>query len=194
MLVGTGVIDDPAVVGGNIIIVMADNHGAFLAALTGLCVFVSLGSVCAHCLYNGALGWSNLVRVPMRVLVVGLGVLAGIAAVAGIWNHLLDWLNLLGVFVPPLGGVMIAAALCGAFATGTANQEPTSINVRSAVAYAIGGVAGGLAHYLVPELSEAVVGAVVGALAFTALRFASRQRTGATPGRAETPDSSAMSR
>ncbi len=194
VLVGTGIIGDPAVVGGNIITVMAHNHGAILAALAGLCVVVSLGSVCAHCLYNGALGWSNLVRVPMRVLVVGFGVLAGTAAVAGIWNHLLDWLNLLGVFVPPLGGVIVAAALCGAFATGTADQKPTSINVRSFVAYASGGLAGGLAHYQAPQLSEAVVGAVAAALAFTALRFASRQGTGAASRRARTLDSSTMSR
>lgn len=174
VIVGTGAIGDPATVGGNIIPVLADNHGWFLAALAGVCVIVSLGSVCAHCLYNGAMGWSNLVRVPMRVLVVGFGILAGVAAVAGIWNYLLDWLNILGVFVPPLGGVMIAAALSGAFKK-TADQQIVSVNVRSFVAYAIGGVAGGLVHYLAPQFSEAVVGAIAAALAFAALRLTSKE-------------------
>jgi cytosine permease len=177
VLVGTGNIVQPAVVGGNIIPLLAHGHGWFLAVLAGVCVIVSLGSVCAHCLYNGALGWSHLINVPMRVLVVGFGILAGIAAVAGVWNHLLDWLSFLGVFVPPLGGVIIAAALSGAFSAKEVDQPIATINVRPFVAYAIGGLAGGLVHYEAPEFSEAVVGAVTAALAFAALRLTSTQTT-----------------
>ena len=43
----------------------------------------------------------------MLLLTVILGVIGTIAALAGVWNLFLDWLNILGVFVPPIGAVIL---------------------------------------------------------------------------------------
>ena len=47
----------------------------------------------------------------MRRLTLILGVIGGILAVLGIWSFFLSWLNLLGIFVPPIGAVVITDQL-----------------------------------------------------------------------------------
>jgi len=41
-------------------------------------------------------------------MVTILGIIGSLIATAGIWDHLIKWLNLLGIVVPGIGGVMIA--------------------------------------------------------------------------------------
>ncbi|WP_033287794.1 cytosine permease [Amycolatopsis jejuensis] len=163
VVVSCGVIGNPAVTGGNFVPVMAHGHGALVTILALVFVLVSLGSVCAHCLYNGALGWSNLVGRKMRTLCLVLGAVATVAAVAGVWSHFVDWLNLLGVFVPPIGAVMIIATLWAA------KRRETVSSAIAFAAYAIGAIAAGLVHYLAPEAGETVVGMVAAALAYAGL-------------------------
>jgi cytosine permease len=43
----------------------------------------------------------------MRTMTIVLGILGGIAAVAGVWSFFLNRLNLLGIFVPPIGAIII---------------------------------------------------------------------------------------
>ena len=79
----------------------------WLAILAFLFLYCNLGSVCAHCLYNAATGWSRIVRGHMRLLAVILGAI-GIAVAAGnIWAFFIEWLTLLGILVPPIGGVIL---------------------------------------------------------------------------------------
>lgn len=59
-------------------------------------------------LYTGALGLSNVVRVPKYVLVVILGVTGLLIALIGIQDYFVPFLNALGTYVPPIAGVMIA--------------------------------------------------------------------------------------
>ena len=49
----------PATDGGNFLPLLADGAGPLLSALAIVFVFVNLGSVCSHCLYNGAVSWST---------------------------------------------------------------------------------------------------------------------------------------
>lgn len=42
------------------------SKGGAIALISILLLFLNLGSVCAHCLYNGAVGWSSLTGRKMR--------------------------------------------------------------------------------------------------------------------------------
>ena len=101
VIVAAGASGDPTTAGGDFLPILADG-GPVLAVVAVLFVFINLGSVCTHCLYNGAVGWSYITGGKMRLLTVVLGVIGVVAALAGIWSLFLNWLNLLGVLVPPL--------------------------------------------------------------------------------------------
>src|SRR5882672_3485931 len=47
----------------------------WLSVLAFLFLYVNLGSVCSHCLYNAATGWSRILGTHMRLLAVALGVI-----------------------------------------------------------------------------------------------------------------------
>jgi cytosine permease len=172
IIVALGAATNPAVNGGNFLGTLID-HGGWLVPLAVVFVFVNLGSVCAHCLYNGAVGWSQLTGNKMRVLTVVLGVVGVALAVAGIWSHFEQWLNLLGVIVPPIGTVLILDQLI--FRNGTVR----AVRWESFAAWAVGSSAAMAAHEWAPWLSDAIVGMVVGAVAFTAFRYAARQAVAA---------------
>ena len=108
VIVAAGAIAAPATDGGNFLPLLADGAGPLLSALAIVFVFVNLGSVCSHCLYNGAVSWSSIVGGRMRMLTLLLGVAGVGIALAGVWSHFLSWLVILSVFVPPIGAVLIA--------------------------------------------------------------------------------------
>jgi cytosine permease len=164
VLVASGAIGEPGVNGGNFLPILVDGHGPLLATIAFLFVFVNLGSVCSHCLYNGAVGWSQMTGQRMRLLTVVLGAIGTAAALAGVWNHLLDWLNILGVFVPPIGAVIIVDQLLRRrLSTGRSEQ---ALRINALVGYAVGALAAGVVHYQAPQLSEVVVGIVVAGIAY----------------------------
>ena len=86
---------------------LAQNIG-WLSALAFAFLLVNLGSVCAHCLYNAAVGWSRIAKSKMRILAVVLAVVGIAIAAANVWALFIPWLSLLGILVPPIGAVMIA--------------------------------------------------------------------------------------
>ncbi len=159
VVVATGAAAAPATDGGNFLSLMT-GHGAFLSALAVAFVFVNLGSVCTHCLYNGAVGWSHLVGSQMRRLTLILGVIGGILAVLGIWSFFLSWLNLLGIFVPPIGAVVITDQLLLGGIDRPAAETP--YRASAFVAWAVGAAAAMLVHWGVPGPGEAVTGMIVG--------------------------------
>jgi len=59
-------------------------------------------------LYTGALGLRNVVKLPKFVLVLIMGALGILIALTGYQDHFVPFLNFLGVYVPPIAGVMIA--------------------------------------------------------------------------------------
>ncbi len=126
------------------------------------------GSVCAHCLYNGAVGFGHITGKTMRQLTIVLGIIGTIAAVAGIWSYFATWLNILGVLVPPIGVIIIldqlvfASRRSSATRVCTGNRSPRG---RSAPSVAL------VTHFYAPELSDAIVAMVTGGIAFTALTY-----------------------
>ena len=167
VIVALGAATDPARNGGNFLGALVE-HGGVLVPVAVVFVFVNLGSVCTHCLYNGAVGWSQLTGNRMRPLAIVLGTIGVVLAVAGIWSHFEQWLNLLGVLVPPIGiAVILDQLVLPRFGY---RSTPTPFRRPAFAAWAIGSSAALAAHLWAPWLSDAIVGMVVGAVAFVALR------------------------
>jgi cytosine permease len=182
VVVAAGAIASPATDGGNFLPLVADGAGPLLTALAIVFVFVNLGSVCSHCLYNGAMSWSTIVGGRMRVLTLLLGIAGVGIALAGVWSHFLSWLVILSVFVPPIGAVLIADQV---LLRGAAESRVVGVVRPTAfAAWAIGAGFAGLVHYEAPQWSDAVVGLVVGAVAYLAIEAVaaqSRARVRAVP-------------
>ena len=167
VLVAAGAIALPAVNGGNFAPILTGTGNPLLNVFLLLFVVINLGSVCTHCLYNGALGWSHLTRSKMRLLTLILGVIGVIVAVLGAWQFFANWLALLGVLVPPLGAVLIADQII--LARRNAGRPEQRFRVSALIAWAIGAGFALISHFFAPALSDAVVGLVVGCLAYLAL-------------------------
>lgn len=165
LVVALGAAAAPEVAGGDFLHVLVGG-GGILVPLAIVFVFVNLGSVCAHCLYNGAVGFGNITGKTMRQLTIVLGVVGTVAAVAGIWSYFATWLNILGVLVPPIGVVLILDQLVFAHRRSTA-----ALAWKPFAAWGIGAGSALLAHYYAPELSDAVVAMVIGGIAFVALTY-----------------------
>ncbi|WP_301122813.1 cytosine permease [Mycolicibacterium fortuitum] len=165
LVVALGAAAAPEVAGGDFLHVLVGG-GGILVPLAIVFVFVNLGSVCAHCLYNGAVGFGNITGKTMRQLTIVLGVVGTVAAVAGIWSYFATWLNILGVLVPPIGVVLILDQLVFAHRRSTA-----ALAWKPFAAWGIGAGGALLTHYYAPQLSDAVVAMVIGGLAFVALTY-----------------------
>jgi cytosine permease len=168
IVVAMGAIHNAATAGGNFVILLAKGHGGFLTGLAVVFVFISLGSVSAHCLYNGAVGWSNLLHTRMRVMCLVLGAIGTIAATAGVWSHFLSWLNVLGVFVPPIGAVIITHYVM-LRARARRSSDNQAIRPVAFVGYASGAAVAGILHYFAPEAVEAAAGMLVAASVYAAV-------------------------
>ena len=169
--------------GGDFLHVLV-NNGGILVPLGVLFVFVNLGSVCAHCLYNGAVGFGHITGKTMRQLTIVLGIIGTVAAVAGIWSYFATWLNILGVLVPPIGVIIILDQLVFA-----SRRSPAGSGLywKPFAAWAIGAAVALLTHFSAPQLSDAVVAMVTGGIAFTALTLLTGSTTTPTDYEAEEP-------
>ena len=92
---------------GNFAAVVA-GYAPWLTPIAALFFVINCASVCMHCLYNAATGWSQVVSHRFATMAIVFGVIGTLAASAGVWDMLIGWLSLLGVVVPGIGGVMIA--------------------------------------------------------------------------------------
>jgi cytosine permease len=173
VVVAAGAIAAPATDGGNFLPLLADGAGPLLSALAIVFVFVNLGSVCSHCLYNGAVSWSSIVGGRMRILTLLLGIAGVGVALAGVWSHFLSWLVILSVFVPPIGAVLIAdqVLLRGA----SESRLVGAVRPTAFAAWAVGAGFAALVHYEAPQWSDAVVGLVTGAVAYLAIEAVAAQ-------------------
>lgn len=137
----------------------------WLSVLAFLFLYLNLGSVCSHCLYNAATGWSRIVGTHMRIAAVLLGFI-GIAVAAGnIWAFFIQWLSLLGVLVPPIGAIILVDQyVLRPDAKMDADYRPMAF-----AAWAAGSVIGLLVENTAPQLSTAISSMVVGGAAYWAL-------------------------
>jgi len=163
VIVAAGAATDPDKNGGDFLGILVGHH-PLLTALTVVFVFINLGSVCTHCLYNGAVGWSHITASKMRLLTIVLGVIGVIAAVAGVWTLFADWLNILGVFVPPIGAVLIADQVL--LRRRAAGRPIGTFRPTAFAAWAVGALVAAVVHFTAPQYAEAVAGILAGGLAY----------------------------
>lgn len=79
-----------------------------LVALVGIAI-LSNWSTCDACLYNAAMGYANAIPgLSWRNAAIVGTIIGVIAAGTGIIGNIVNWLILLGLIVPPIGGAIIA--------------------------------------------------------------------------------------
>lgn len=149
----------------------------WLSVIAFAFLFFNLGSVCAHCLYNSAVGWSRIGNGRMRAFAVGLALIGITIAAANVWALFIPWLSLLGILVPPIGAVILADLfLVRPGAEIGANWRP-----RAFAAWFIGSlVAYGVESYA-PALSTAVSAFIAGGAAYLVLSKVGARSAGAVP-------------
>ena len=166
VIVAAGSAVDPIHNGGDFMPLLT-GHGPLLSTLAVLFVFVNLGSVCAHCLYNGAVGYSHLFKSRMRLLTLILGVLGGLAAAAGVWSLFPYWLSLLGIFVPPIGAIIIMDQLV--LARSTSLRGAMAYRTPAFIAWALGSGIAVIVHIWLPQYGEGLVALIVAGAAYGVL-------------------------
>jgi cytosine permease len=138
---------------------------AWLSALAFVFLYINLGSVCSHCLYNAATGWSRIFGNHMRVMAVILGAIGIVVAAGNVWAFFIQWLSLLGILVPPIGAVILVDQyLIRPNAQIDADWRPEAF-----IAWAIGSVCAFIVEERMAFLSTAISAALVASIAYYAI-------------------------
>ncbi len=143
------------------------NHAGlgWLSVLAFVFLYLNLGSVCSHCLYNSATGWSRITGTRMRTAAVALGLIGIVIAASNIWAFFIQWLSLLGVLVPPIGAII----LVDQYLTRPGAKVDADFRQSAFVAWAIGSAVGLVVEQAVPQFSTALCSMVSGGIAYWAL-------------------------
>lgn len=122
--------------------------GPTMAAFGALFFVVNCSSVAVHGLYNATAGWSALFPLSFKSMTITLGIIGLILALSGITNWLTNWLELLGILVPGIGG-----AIMGWMLSRVRQYTPKTM----ALAWVFSILIGVIVNLWLPELSTAVV-------------------------------------
>ena len=142
-----------------------------LSALAFIFLIANLGSVCSHCLYNSATGWSRIVRGHMRIAAIILGAIGILVAAGNVWAFFIEWLSLLGILVPPIGAIILVDQyLLRRGADITADWRG-----RAFLAWFAGSVVAFIVEKGMPEWCTALSAAIVGGAAYWIVMQASRE-------------------
>ncbi|WP_336274979.1 cytosine permease [Vreelandella indica] len=98
---------------GTLVYQQADIVGVMLAqgfvVLAVLMLFLNIWTTQDNTIYNFAVAGCNLLRTDKRRIVTASGAIVGtVLAIGGMYNFLTPFLVLLGTFIPPIGGVIMA--------------------------------------------------------------------------------------
>lgn len=143
-----------------------------LATLGILMLFLNLWTTQDNTVYNFAVAGCNLVRTRRRKMITVVGAAIGtVLAVAGMYQWLIPFLVLLGTFIPPIGGVIMAS-----YFVGYKRQYPDlatatlpAFNVPGLAAYAIGSAAAYTSPWIAP-----IVGVLVAAFSYSVVLVVSQ--------------------
>ncbi|MGJ8525043.1 Cytosine permease [Halomonadaceae bacterium LMG 33818] len=122
--------------------------GPAMAAFGALFFVVNCSSVAVHGLYNATAGWSALFPLSFKSMTITLGIIGLVLAISGITNWLTNWLELLGILVPGIGG-----AIMGWMISRVRHYVPKIM----ALAWILSILIGFIVNVWMPELSTAVV-------------------------------------
>jgi cytosine permease len=144
---------------------MNGKQTAWLSGLAFLFLYVNLGSVCSHCLYNAATGWSRILGNHMRLMAIVLGAIGIVVAAGNVWAFFIQWLSLLGVLVPPIGAVILVDQyLIRPNAKIDADWRPEAF-----IAWVAGSVCALVVEEWMPFLSTAISAALVASVVYYAI-------------------------
>ena len=144
---------------------MLSKHTPWLSVLAFVFLFCNLGSVCAHCLYNSAVGWSRIGGGRMRLFAVGLAVVGIIIAAANVWALFIPWLTVLGILVPPIGAIVLADLyFVRPGAVVDADWRP-----RAFIAWIVGSLVAYAVETFAPQWSTAICAFIAGGACYFAL-------------------------
>lgn len=98
---------------GTLVYQQADIVDVMLAqgfvVLAVLMLFLNIWTTQDNTIYNFAVAGCNLLRTDKRRIVTASGAIVGtVLAIGGMYNFLIPFLVLLGTFIPPIGGVIMA--------------------------------------------------------------------------------------
>lgn len=158
---GTTLVVNASQNGGDFIGILA-SAGGVLKILAIIFVFVNLGVGCTHCLYNGAAGWSHMTKSNMRTVTLILGAIGILVAITGVWAHFQDWLNLLGLIVPPIAAILIMDQLV----LKRRNDESKRWHPLAFITWISAAVVALIVDQFAPQLSVVVAGLVSSALIY----------------------------
>lgn len=133
--------------------------GGVFTLFAVLVAVINQGSNATHCLYNSVLGFSKLSGLRYLSTTVVIGGIGIIIAVTGVWAFLLDWLEIIGILVPPIGAVVIVAYYSGYYAI-RQNDQSSGAAITPWISLASGWAIGlavnytVIAHYVPVPLSS----------------------------------------
>jgi cytosine permease len=143
-----------------------------LATLGILMLFLNLWTTQDNTVYNFAVAGCNLVRTKRRKTVTIVGAAIGtVLAVLGMYQWLIPFLILLGTFIPPIGGVIMASYFVY-YKRQYPSLEDTvlpAFNIPGLTAYAVGSLAAYSSPWIAP-----IVGVLVSALVYSLFIIISR--------------------
>ena len=138
-----------------------------LATLGVLMLFLNLWTTQDNTVYNFAVAGCNLLRTERRRTITVIGAAIGtLLAVLGMYEWLIPFLILLGTFIPPVGGVIMANYFVtwrGRYADLGSTALP-AFNVIGLIAYALGSLVAYTSNWIAP-----VVGVLVAAASYALL-------------------------
>ena len=134
----------------------------WLSLLAFLFLYFNLGSVCSHCLYNSATGWSRILGSHMRLLAVILGAVGIVVAAGHVWAFFIQWLSLLGILVPPIGAII----LVDQYLLRPGSAIDRDWRGSTFLAWAIGSAVAFVVETRAPEWSTAISAALAGGIAY----------------------------
>lgn len=138
-----------------------------MMVLAVLMLFLNIWTTQDNTIYNFAVAGCDLLRTDKRNVVILAGAVIGVVlAVGGIYNFLIPYLILLGTFIPPIGGTMMADFWFkhkGEYPKLSESSRP-DFNWVGLIAYAVGS----LLAYTSPVLPP-VVGVCGAAIAYLVL-------------------------
>ncbi len=135
---------------------------AWLSGLAFLFLYFNLGSVCSHCLYNAATGWSRIMGSHMRLLAIVLGAIGIIVAAGNVWAFFIQWLTLLGVLVPPIGAII----LVDQYIVRPGAEASVEWSPAAFLAWAAGSIIAFIVSETAPEYSTALSAFIVAGIAY----------------------------
>jgi cytosine permease len=119
-------------------------------------------STADSCLYNATMGYSNLSsKIRWKHAVIFGGMLGAIVAATGVISNLIAWMNILGILVPPIGGILIADYYLLRSAKGYVHKRKEAYNWFALSIALICTIISYLSGKIFPNFPNAVVGVLL---------------------------------